>query len=50
MPKKTYPENIQKLKDQLESGNNLVDYFLFVEYLQQYVKMKIYIIYLIIII
>ena len=27
MPKKTYPENIQKLKDQLESGNNLVDYF-----------------------
>ena len=27
MPKKKYPENIQKLKDQLESGNNLVDYF-----------------------
>ena len=27
MPKKTYPENIQKLKDQLETGNNLVDYF-----------------------
>ena len=27
MPKKTYPENIQKLKDQLEIGNNLVDYF-----------------------
>ena len=27
MPKKTYPENIQKLKEQLETGNNLVDYF-----------------------
>ena len=27
MPKKIYPENIQKLKDQLETGNNLVDYF-----------------------
>ena len=27
MPKKKYPENIQKLKDQLETGNNLVDYF-----------------------
>ena len=27
MPKKTYPENIQKFKEQLESGNNLVDYF-----------------------
>ena len=27
MPKKTYPENIQKLKDQLETGNNLIDYF-----------------------
>ena len=27
MPKKKYPEHIQKLKDQLESGNNLVDYF-----------------------
>ena len=27
MPKKIYPENIQKLKEQLETGNNLVDYF-----------------------
>ena len=27
MPKNKYPENIQKLKDQLETGNNLVDYF-----------------------
>ena len=27
MPKKTYPENIQKLKEQLETGHNLVDYF-----------------------
>ena len=27
MPKKKYPENIQKLKDQLETGNNLIDYF-----------------------
>ena len=28
MPKKiTYPKNIQKLKSQLEGGNNLVDYF-----------------------
>ena len=27
MPKKVYPENIQKLKDQLETGNNLIDYF-----------------------
>ena len=26
--KKNYPENIQKLKTQLESGNNLIDYFL----------------------
>ena len=26
--KKSYPENIQKLKTQLESGNNLIDYFL----------------------
>ena len=26
--KKNYPENIQKLKIQLESGNNLIDYFL----------------------
>ena len=25
--KKTYPENIQKLKSQLECGNNLIDYF-----------------------
>ena len=25
---KNYPENIQKLKTQLESGNNLIDYFL----------------------
>ena len=28
MSKKNYPENIQKLKTQLESGNNLIDYFL----------------------
>ena len=27
MPKIKYPENIQKLKEQLETGNNLVDYF-----------------------
>ena len=27
MPKKIYPENIQKLKEQLETGNNLIDYF-----------------------
>jgi len=27
MSKKIYPENIQKLKEQLETGNNLVDYF-----------------------
>ena len=27
MPKVILPENIQKLKEQLESGNNLVDYF-----------------------
>ena len=27
MPKIVYPENIQKLKEQLETGNNLVDYF-----------------------
>ena len=26
--KKSYPENIQKLKTQLETGNNLIDYFL----------------------
>ena len=28
MSKKNYPENIQKLKTQLESGNHLIDYFL----------------------
>ncbi len=28
MPKIKYPENIQKLKEQLETGNNLIDYFL----------------------
>ena len=27
MPKIKYPEHIQKLKEQLETGNNLVDYF-----------------------
>ena len=27
MPKKKYPENIQKLKENLEIGNNLVEYF-----------------------
>ena len=27
MPKIKYPDNIQKLKEQLETGNNLVDYF-----------------------
>ena len=27
MPKIVYPEHIQKLKEQLETGNNLVDYF-----------------------
>ena len=27
MPKKIYPENIKKLKEQLEIRNNLVDYF-----------------------
>ena len=27
MPKIKYPENIQKLKEQLETGNNLIDYF-----------------------
>ena len=27
MPKIKYPENIQKLKEQLETNNNLVDYF-----------------------
>jgi hypothetical protein len=50
MPKKIYPENIQKLKEQLETGNNLVDYFLYVGYPLQFVQMKKYIIYQMIII
>ena len=28
MPKKELPEHVQKLKSQLETTNNLIDYFL----------------------